>query len=172
MPEAMAVSSSQQGEGLGQQGWSHTLLWEGTVCWVLLVSGGSGLQRPNMSLGSVQAVFVPLPTLVPQPHPLSSASYHPLPPYLLCIKIGNLKLYSGWERELIPILTSGTVMEENIFNVSFTTSRANGFCSNKAAVKVLLANPNLLTWKRARKPPLHYLHEVLMQQGSPVLRDN
>lgn len=60
------------------------------------------------------------------------------------------------------MLTPDTVVEENIFNVSFTTSSANGFCSNKAAVKVLLANPNLLTRKRARKPPLYYLHEVLM----------
>lgn len=60
------------------------------------------------------------------------------------------------------MLTPDTVVEENIFNVSFTMSSANGFCSNKATVKVLLANPNLLTRKRARKPPLYYLHEVLI----------
>lgn len=94
------------------------------------------------------------------------------PPYLLCIKIGNLKLSPERGRELVRILTPDIVIEENIFNVSFTTSSANGYCSNKAAVKVLLANPNLLTWKRARKPQLYYLREVLMQQGSPILWDN
>lgn len=122
----------QQGEGLCQNGLSHILLQEGTAYCVLLMSRWAGHACPNIPSGTVQAAswqpaaataFVSLPTLVSTPFlflfPSLNGSF---PPYLLCIRIGNLKLSPEWDRELVQMLTSGTAIEVNIFNVFFTTS--------------------------------------------------
>lgn len=100
----------------------------------------------NQLLLQHQCHCPPFPPLL---HGLCFAYSHPrIAPfrnnsYRLCISIDNLKLSSEQGKELVWILTPDTVVEENVFNMSFTTGRANGFCSDRAAVKVLLASPNL-----------------------------
>jgi len=73
--------------------------------------------------------------------PLPTLECFPL--YLLCIRTGNLKLSAEWAREMVQILIANTSLRKISLMYLFTASSANGFCSNKAAVKVLLANPNL-----------------------------